>query len=160
MLIEMKVESLTLDPFTNMPLLVLKGSEGQTLPLWVGTKEATAIAAELEAIPLDRPMTHDLLKTILGLCAVTVDHVEVHDLRGGTFFATLFLHKADGSRLTVDARPSDAIALALRTRAPIFVAKKVVDKARRMDLASVAAPAPDPELLAGLSPTAFGKWKM
>jgi uncharacterized protein len=160
MLIEMKVASLTLDPFTNMPLLVLKGSEGQTLPLWVGTKEATAIAAELEAIPLDRPMTHDLLKTILGLCEVTVDRVEVHDLRGGTFFATLFLNKADGSRFTVDARPSDAIALALRTRAPIFVAKKVVDKARRMDLGALPPPGDVQEILAGLSETAFGKWKM
>jgi uncharacterized protein len=161
MLIEMKVESLTVDPFTDMPLLILRGlrgNEGQKLPLWVGMQEASAIAAELESIPLDRPMTHDLMKTILGLCDVTVDHVEVHDLRGGTFFATLFLLRADGSKLSVDARPSDAIALAMRTRAPIFVAKKVVDKARKLD---VTLGAPDAkELLAGLAETAFGKWKM
>jgi len=158
MLIEMKVDSLTVDPFTNMPLVILRGSEGQKLPLWVGMQEASAIAAELESIPLDRPMTHDLLKTILGLVAVTVDHVEVHDLRGGTFFATLFLQKSDGSKVAVDARPSDAIALALRTRAPIFVAKKVVDKARKLD-APLGAPSPK-EVLAQLSETAFGKWKM
>ena len=125
-------------------------------------REASAIAAELESIPLDRPMTHDLLKTILGLCAVTVDHIEIHDLKGSTFFATLFLLKPDGSKVAVDARPSDAVALALRTRAPIFVAKKVVDKANReRDLPLVGPAAPDPhEILAGLSETAFGKWKM
>jgi bifunctional DNase/RNase len=158
MLIEMKVDSLTVDPFTNMPILILLGPEGQKLPLWVGLQEASAIAAELESIPLDRPMTHDLMKTILGLCDVAVDHVEVHDLRGGTFFATLFLQKADGSRLAVDSRPSDAISLALRTRSPIFVAKKVVDKAKRLDVPVAAIDSK--ELLAGLSETAFGKWKM
>jgi uncharacterized protein len=158
MLIEMKVDSLTVDPFTNMPILVLMGAEGQKLPLWVGMQEASAIAAELESIPLDRPMTHDLMKTILGLCQVSVDRVEVHDFRGGAFFATLFLKKADGSPMAVDARPSDAISLALRTQAPIFVAKKVVDKAKRLDVP--VAPIDSKELLAGLSETAFGKWKM
>jgi hypothetical protein len=162
MMIEMRVDSLTVDPFTNMPLLILRGDEGQTLPLWVGMREASAIAAELESIPLDRPMTHDLLKTILGLCDVAVDHVEVHDVRGATFFATLILLKPDGTKVAVDARPSDAVALALRTRAPIFVAKKVVDKARRQgDLPALGPAPPDArELLAGLSATAFGKWKM
>ena len=162
MMIEMKVDSLTVDPFTNMPILILRGDEGQKLPLWVGVQEASSIAAELEAIPLDRPMTHDLLKTILGLCAVTVDHVEVHDLRGSTFFATLYLLKPDGAKIAVDARPSDAIALALRSRAPIFVAKKVVDKARKqLDLPLVGPAGPDPqELLAELAETAVGKRKM
>jgi bifunctional DNase/RNase len=160
MLIEMKVDSLTVDPFTNMPIVILRGAEGHELPLWVGMQEAPAIAAELESIPLDRPMTHDLLKTILGLCAVTVDHVEVHDLRGGAFFATLVLHKPDGAKLHIDARPSDAIALALRTRAPIFVAKKVVDKARKMDLCPAPLPGDGHPELEGLAETAFGKWKM
>jgi uncharacterized protein len=160
MMIEMKVESLNVDPFTNMPVLVLKGEGGLVLPLWVGMQEASSIQAELAAIPLDRPMTHDLLKNILGLCAVQVDHVEVHDLRGSTFFATLFLTKPDGGRLSVEARPSDAIALALRTRAPIFVAKKVVDKARKRELTSVLPPFDPDEVLEGLAPQAFGKWKM
>jgi bifunctional DNase/RNase len=154
MLIEMKVVSLTVDPFTNMPILILRNDGGQTLPIWIGMIEASAIATELERIQLDRPMTHDLMKTILGLCAIQVDRVEVHDLRNETFFATLFLVRPDGSRLAIDARPSDAIALALRAHAPIFVAKKVVEKARRM---VVGGPEAVPEL--GTMPT-ISKWKM
>jgi bifunctional DNase/RNase len=175
MLIEMKVASLTVDPFNNMPILLLEDSDGRTLPLWIGLVEASAIAAELESIRLDRPMTHDLMKTILGVCAIAVDRVEIHDLRASTFFATLFLKPPPPNRelVAVDARPSDAIALALRARAPIYVAKKVIDKARKRqpelpDLAVVAstppaasrAPTVNDELLEGLSDTAFGKWKM
>src|ERR1700704_265927 len=81
MLIEMKVASLTVAPFSNMPILILRNDDGETLPIWVGLVEASAIAAELESIHLDRPMTHDLLKTILGLCAIQLDRVEVYDLR-------------------------------------------------------------------------------
>src|SRR5262249_46899039 len=153
MLIEMKVASLTVDPFTNMPILILRDSSGQTVPVWIGMVEASAIATELERIQLDRPMTHDLMKTILGLCAIQVDRVEVHDLRNETFFATPFLVRPDGSRLAVDARPSDAIALAMRARAPIFVAKKVVEKARKLVVA-----APEVEDLSSLP--APPKWKM
>ncbi len=160
MLIEMKVASLTVDPFTNMPILILRDQSGQTLPVWIGMTEASAIATELERIQLDRPMTHDLMKTILGLCAIQVDRVEVHDLKNETFFATLFLVRPDGSRLAVDARPSDAIALALRAHAPIFVAKKVVDKAR-----GLAGPEPPAEGIAelpkaGWTTQAAPKWKM
>ncbi len=166
MLIEMKVASLTVDPFSNMPILILKDADGRPLPLWIGLVEASAIAAELESIRLDRPMTHDLMKTILGLCAIAVDRVEIHDLRASTFFATLFLKRPDGEPLAVDARPSDAIALALRARAPIFVAKKVIDKARRLNGAgdelhsSAPGPRKGDDVLEGLSETAFGKWKM
>jgi bifunctional DNase/RNase len=171
MLIEMKVASLTVDPFNNMPILILKDNEGRSLPLWIGSVEASAIAAELESIRLDRPMTHDLMKTILGVCAIAVDRVEIHDLRASTFFATLYLKPpAPNSELIpVDARPSDAIALALRARAPIFVAKKVIDKAKKKALempgelgvaASTPPTAGNDEILEGLSETAFGKWKM
>ncbi len=153
MLIEMKVASLTVDPFTNMPILILRDGAGQTLPIWIGMGEASAIATELERIQLDRPMTHDLMKTILGLCAIQVERVEVHDLRNETFFATLFLVRPDGSRLAIDARPSDAIALAMRARAPIFVATKVVDKASRTALAPDGAVEPFPA-------PATTKWKM
>jgi bifunctional DNase/RNase len=170
MLIEMKVASLTVDPFNNMPILILKDSDGRSLPLWIGLVEASAIAAELESIRLDRPMTHDLMKTILGVCAIAVDRVEIHDLRASTFFATLYLKPpAPNSELIpVDARPSDAIALALRARAPIYVAKKVIEKAKKRqvevppDLVAASSP-PAPggdEILEGLSETAFGKWKM
>ncbi len=154
MLIEMKVASLTVDPFTNMPILILRDGQGETLPVWIGVVEASAIATELERIQLDRPMTHDLMKTILGLCAIQVDRIEIHDLRNETFFATLFLIRPDGSRLAIDARPSDAIALAMRANAPIFVAKKVVEKARRL---VVAAPEIAPEI--SVTPVA-SKWKM
>src|SRR5262249_13738872 len=155
MLIEMKVASLTVDPFTNMPILILRNDSGQTLPIWIGLGEASAIATELERIQLDRPMTHDLMKTILGLCAIQVDRVEVHDLKNETFFATLFLVRPDGSRLAIDARPSDAIALAMRARAPIFVAKKVVEKAKRLVVGSPEAAAPELQTM----PTVT-KWKM
>jgi bifunctional DNase/RNase len=159
MLIEMKVASLTVDPFTNMPILILRDGAGQTLPVWVGMVEASAIATELESIQLDRPMTHDLMKTILNLCSIQVDRVEVHDLRNQTFFATLYLIRPDGSRLAVDARPSDAIALALRTRAPILVAKKVLDKARKLDLPLEVAP-PEGSRPVAVPTAAPPKWKM
>lgn len=168
MMIEMKVASLTVDPFNSMPILILTDDAGRSLPLWIGMGEASAIAAELESIRLDRPMTHDLMKTILSLCTIEVDRVEIHDLKASTFFATLYLKRPDGAPLAVDARPSDAIALALRARAPIFVAKKVIDKAKKRDL---PLPSGVPggndlelelgvEVLEGLSETAFGKWKM
>jgi bifunctional DNase/RNase len=171
MMIEMKVASLTVDPFNSMPILILTDDHGRSLPLWIGMGEASSIAAELERIRLDRPMTHDLMKTILGLCAIEVDRVEIHDLRASTFFATLFLKRPDGAPLAVDARPSDAIALALRARSPIFVAKKVIDKARKHDLPLPTDPLAEPtgrelemdlgaRVLEGLSETAFGKWKM
>lgn len=157
MLIEMKVASLTVDPFTDMPILILKDPDGNKMPLWIGLTEASAIAAELERIQLDRPMTHDLMKTILGLCSVGVERVEIHDLRSSTFFATLFLKRPDGEVIAVDSRPSDAIALALRARAPIYVARKVIEKARRDDLPALEVP---PAGLDTVPASLFGKWKM
>src|SRR5215831_8187810 len=129
MMIEMRVENLTVDPFTNMPLLVLRekgADDGETLPLPVGKQEALGIASELEAIAFDRPMAHDLMKTMLEVGGLSVTHVEIHSMRRSTFYATISLQKPDSTLVILDARPSDAIALALRTRAPIFVAKKVV----------------------------------
>jgi bifunctional DNase/RNase len=171
-MIEMKVSSLTVDPFTNTPILVLKDEAGKkSVPIWIGLVEASAIATELEDIRLDRPMTHDLMKTILGLCSVRVDRIEIHDVKDDTFFATIFLRQAEGQgekktdkNLAVDARPSDAIALALRARAPIFVSRKVVDKAGKAQLppptVAAAAGKPDHGFLERLSDHAFGKWKM
>ncbi len=135
MLIDMKVASLTVDPFTNMPIVVLKCVEDrQSVAIWIGMIEASAIATELDRIELDRPMTHDLMATMLERCGVTVDRIEVHDLRDNTFYATVFLRQPDGVEIALDARPSDAIALALRAHAPIRVAQKVVDRARQIDL--------------------------
>jgi uncharacterized protein len=159
MFIEMKVEKVAVDPFNDMPMVILKDAEGRSLPVWIGAVEATSIAAELESIRLDRPMTHDLMTTILGLCAIGVDRAEIHDLKNSTFFATLVINRPGGGSVPVDARPSDAIALALRARAPIYVAKKVIDKARKREVFE-GLPAATSELLAGLGAGAFGKWKM
>ena len=135
MLIDMKVASVTVDPFTSMPIVVLKCPEGrQSVAIWIGMIEATAIATELDRIELDRPMTHDLMASMLERCSVRVDRIEVHDLRDNTFYATVYLIQPDGVVVALDARPSDAIALALRAQAPIRVAQKVVDKARKIDL--------------------------
>src|SRR4051794_34341201 len=95
-MIEMKVSSLTVDPFTNTPILVLKDVAGrQSIPIWIGLVEASAIATELEEIRLDRPMTHDLMKTILGLCSAKVERIEIHDVKNDTFFATIYLRQGD-----------------------------------------------------------------
>ena len=135
MLIDMRVASLTVDPFTNMPIVVLKCREDrQSVAIWIGMIEASAIATELDRIELDRPMTHDLMAAMLKRCQVSVDRIEVHDLRDNTFYATVYLKQPDGAEVALDARPSDAIALALRAHAPIRVAQKVVDKARKIDL--------------------------
>jgi uncharacterized protein len=157
MLIQMKVSSLTVDPFTNMPIVVLKDhDERRSVPIWIGMVEASAIATELENIRLARPMTHDLMKTLLESCSCKVERIEIHDLKQHTFFASIYLTRADGSSFQTDARPSDAIALALRTGADILVAEKVIQKARRVDL----RPQVPVEMLEDVSASAFGKWKM
>lgn len=168
MLIPMKVSSLTVDPFTNMPIVLLKDHEGRrTVPIWIGMVEASAIATELENIHLARPMTHDLMKTLLQSVSCKVERVEIHDLKQNTFFAAITLQRADGSTFQVDARPSDAIALALRTGAEILVAEKVIQRAKRIDLRpQVPVVLMEPkgsevmDQLQELGPAAFGKWKM
>jgi bifunctional DNase/RNase len=153
MLIDMRVASLTVDPFTNMPIVVLKCEEGrQSVAIWIGMIEASAIATELDRIELDRPMTHDLMASMLERCSVRVDRIEVHDLRDNTFYATVYLRQPDGEVIALDARPSDAIALALRAHAPIRVAQKVVDKARKIDL---RFDRPLPDLRAAARPADF-----
>jgi uncharacterized protein len=152
-MIDMTVSQLTVDPHTNMPLIILKDEAGaQALPIWIGLIEASAIASELEKIALERPMTHDLMRNLLGECGATVDRVEVTDVRDNTFYA--LIHLSVGERqLAVDSRPSDAIALALRTGARIRVARKVLEHAQAMDLSTL-------EILEGISDDEFGKWKM
>jgi len=119
MFIEMKVSGLTIDPITGTPIVILKDvPEKKAIPIWIGLFEASAIATELEKVKFSRPMTHDLLKDILGTLQVTLVRVEIQDLRNNTFFASIFLER-DGQDYVVDARPSDAIALALRAGAPI-----------------------------------------
>ena len=129
--IEVQIRGLMLDPVTNMPIVVLKDiASDLVLPIWVGVFEANAIALELEKTAMPRPMTHDLLRNMArGLNAV-VDRVVVSDLRDDTFYATIWLTQGTES-LTMDARPSDAIALALRWDCPIFVDRKVLGQTRQ-----------------------------
>ncbi|HPJ95759.1 MAG TPA: bifunctional nuclease family protein [Syntrophales bacterium] len=133
MFIEMKVSGLTIDPITGTPIVVLKDlQEKKAIPIWIGIFEASAIATELEKVKFSRPMTHDLLKDVLGTLQVTLVRIEIQDLRNNTFFASLFMEKG-GQVFTVDARPSDAIALALRVGSPIFIEEKVIEKSRTID---------------------------
>ena len=162
---EMTVSGLTIDPFTNSPIMILKDvASDKAVPIWIGLLEATAIASELENIKFSRPMTHDLLKNIMELMETQVTKVEVCDLRDNTYFAIIYLSR-DGNEMTIDARPSDAIAIALRTKAPIFVADVVIKKARRVDLSAQEAITTEDakkwtEILEGLDPDDFGKYKM
>jgi bifunctional DNase/RNase len=159
--IEMTIKGLMIDPITNMPIVILKDKEGdRVLPIWVGVFEANAIALQIENISTPRPMTHDLLKNILTEIEAEVQRIVVSDLRDNTFYAMIYLDR-DGETIAIDARPSDAIALALRTRAPIFVEDSVVESAKGLDLSK--EPTDSERLqkwLEGLNPDDLGKYKM
>ncbi len=117
-----------MDPNTNTPIVVLKGVESETvLPIWVGAFEANAIALEIEKIVPQRPMTHDLLRNVIIECGLIASRVIVTDLQENTFYAVVELRDSDGEIVSMDARPSDAIALALRLDCPIFVKQTVLD---------------------------------
>lgn len=125
--IKMAVGGLTLDPVTKTPIVILKDQDNKlNLPIWIGLLEATAMATELEGIKMARPMTHDLLKNILLELGGAVESVEITDLKENTYYALISLN-VGGRALTIDSRPSDAIALALRTKSPIYVAKAVLE---------------------------------
>lgn len=128
-MIEMKVKGLTLDPLTNVPIVILRELEGErSLPIWVGIFEAHAIAREIEEFQTPRPMTHDLIKNIINGLEGKITRILVSDLKDNTFFAEIAL-AMNGSEISIDSRPSDAIALALRMSAPIFVEEKVLEEA-------------------------------
>ncbi len=128
MAIEMQIKGLMIDPVSNMPIIILKYSDGEAvLPIWVGIFEANAIAMQLEKITSPRPMTHDLLRNVIQGLDVAVERVEITDLRENTFYAQIHLRR-NGESLSIDARPSDAMALALRAQAPIFVNQQVLEK--------------------------------
>lgn len=131
---EMVVKGLTLDPLTNMPIIILRDVPGQkALPIWIGVFEANAIALEMEKVSTPRPMTHDLIRNILEGMKAKVNRIVINDLKDNTFYATIYIAQ-NNSEVVIDSRPSDAIALALRVEAPIFVAKKVLDEAKSIDL--------------------------
>jgi hypothetical protein len=124
--VEMKIRTLMMDPATNMPIVVLKDAQGSAiLPIWVGVYEANAIALEIEKVQTPRPMTHDLLKNLLLGLDVRVQKVVVSDLRDDTFYALIWIER-NGETMSIDSRPSDALALALRVDCPIFVEEQVL----------------------------------
>ena len=128
--IEMKIRGLMMDPVTNMPIVILKDVGGSTiLPIWVGIYEANAIALEIEKVTTPRPMTHDLIKTLLTGLRAGVRKVVVNELREDTFYALIWLEK-DGQLISVDSRPSDALAVALRLDCPIYVEESVLQTSR------------------------------
>lgn len=128
--IEMKIRGLMVDPSTNAPIVILKDVQGDTvLPIWVGLYEANAIALEVEKSTTPRPMTHDLLKNLVHGLNATVQRVVVTELKNDTFYAVLWLEQ-DGESITIDCRPSDALALALRADCPIFVEEDVLRVAK------------------------------
>ncbi len=166
MFIEMRVSGLTMDPITNTPIVILKDlEEKKAIPIWIGIFEASAIATEIEKITFSRPMTHDLLNDIVKLLNTAVVRVEIHDLRNNTFFANIHLLR-EGKLIVVDARPSDAIAIALRAGAQIFVDEKVIEKSRNVDFGTKMTDLDRlkkeklAEFLENLSPEDFGKYKM
>lgn len=130
---EMVVGGLTVDPYTNTPIVLLKDPEGEdVVPIWIGFFEASAIATQLEKIKLARPMTHDLMKNILEALGAKVLRIEVTDLKENTYYALIHI-EFDGQYYEIDSRPSDAIALALRVGAPIYVSEEVIQKSKRVE---------------------------
>ncbi len=159
--LEMKIKGLMIDPITNMPIIILRDpASSAVLPIWVGIFEANAIALQIEKIVTPRPMTHDLLKSMIGGLRATVEKVVITDLKENTFYALIFINQ-DGRVLPIDSRPSDAIALALRTGSPIFVASEVIEKAKNTDLTKDAGESERiRKWLENLDPDEMGKYEM
>ena len=162
--IEFKIKSLIMDPLTNAPIVVLQQTASDTLlPIWVGIFEANAIALQIEKVDTQRPMTHDLMKGLLNHLNVTVTKIVVTDLKDNTFYAMIFLN-AGGKVVTVDSRPSDAIALAIRTDSPIYVTDEVLTKSSGSSATTLSAVKSSPEdirnWLENLNPDELGKYKM
>ncbi|HEX8153819.1 MAG TPA: bifunctional nuclease family protein [Thermoanaerobaculia bacterium] len=159
-LVPMSIKGLMLDPVSNSPIVVLKDDEEKFfLPIWVGIFEANAIALQLENVATPRPMTHDLLRNMIGELEARVTRVVINDLRESTFFAQIRLVTGDRT-LELDARPSDAIALALRTEAPIYVAQSVLDQAQTISPEDDEPDEKTKKWLEQLGPEDLGKYKM
>jgi uncharacterized protein len=161
MQITMTIKGLMVDPVTNMPIIILRDEAGgRVLPIWVGIFEANAIALQIENITTPRPMTHDLLRNVIRDLNGTVQKIVVCDLKDNTFYALIYV--AIGEDITaIDARPSDAIALALRASAPIYVEESVIDNAKTVDIGTERADAERlQKWLEGLDPDELGKYKM
>ncbi|MEA2038522.1 MAG: bifunctional nuclease family protein [Thermodesulfobacteriota bacterium] len=161
----MIITGLTVDPLTNSPIVLLKEVDGkETLPIWIGLLEATAIASELEGIKFSRPMTHDLLKNIIEMVDVKVIKVEVCAIKNNTYYALIHFRHGE-TAMSVDARPSDALALSLRLKVPIYVAEEVINGSSQIDLKAEPQDKSKQgkqwqDILEGMNTEDFGKYKM
>ena len=165
MLLKSKIAGLTIDPSSNNPIVILKTEEGdQTIPIWIGLLEATSIASALQNVKFERPMTHDLFKNFSEFLNIKVIKIEVCDLKDNTFYALIHF-SSEGNMFSLDARPSDAIAIALRFNAPIFIDDSVIDKSKSEDQeVEISDKSKEgkkwAEYLENLSPEDFGKYKV
>ena len=159
--VEMKIRGLMMDPVTNMPIVILKDVNGTAvLPIWVGVYEANAIALEIEKVSTPRPMTHDLIKNLLLGLHTAVRKVVVNDLRDETFYALIWLEQ-DGQSISIDSRPSDALALALRLDCPIYVEENVLKSSKVENAASEKATSEElRKWLENLNDEDMGRYKM
>ena len=159
--VEMKIRGLMMDPVTNMPIVILKDVGSDTvLPIWVGVYEANAIALEIEKVTTPRPMTHDLLKNVLLGMEAHVEKVVVTELRDDTFYAVIWLTRG-GSPVSIDSRPSDALALALRVDCPIFVEDEVLKTSKQATQLNERVSSDElRKYLEGLNDDDLGRYKM
>ncbi len=159
---DVEIRGLILDPVSNTPIVILKKpDENLFLPIWIGVFEANAIALQLEGVQTPRPMTHDLIRTLIESLKAKVEGVLVHSLVENTFHATVLVRNAAGEQVQIDARPSDAIALALRCHSPIRVTERVFMEARAIDIREDGTQEDQlREWLESLSPDQLGKYKM
>jgi len=159
--VEMRIRGLMMDPVTNMPIVILRDTGGDAiLPIWVGIYEANAIALEIEKVTTPRPMTHDLIKNVLTGLEAGVKKVVVNELKDDTFYAVIWLER-DGELISIDSRPSDALALALRLDCPIYVEEQVLRSSKAS--ANLGDKNANEELkrwLEGLNDEDFGRYKM
>lgn len=159
--VEMKIRGLMMDPVTNMPIVILRDNGGSSvLPIWVGIYEANAIALEIEKVNTPRPMTHDLIRNLLLGLDAHVNKIVVNDLRDDTFYALIWLEK-DGQTISIDSRPSDALALALRVDCPIYVEDEVLKSSKVSGATSDKVNSEElSKWLEGLNDDDIGRYKM
>jgi bifunctional DNase/RNase len=159
--VEMRIRGLMMDPMTNMPIVVLKDVGGDSvLPIWVGVYEANAIAMEIEKVTTPRPMTHDLIKNLLVGLDARVHKIVVNELRDDTFFAVIWMER-EGKVISIDSRPSDALAVALRVDCPIYVDEEVLKSSKKATAAADRVSSEDlRKWLEGLNDEDLGRYKM
>ncbi|MFC1812202.1 bifunctional nuclease family protein [Thermodesulfobacteriota bacterium] len=165
MLRKVNIAGMTMDPASNTPIIILKSVEDdQAIPIWIGLLEATSIASALQNVQFDRPMTHDLFKNFIKSMNIEVSKIEVCDLKDNTYYAKIYFTSEDRS-FSMDSRPSDAIAIALRFQAPIYVDDKIIEKSKQLETDLEMSDTSEEgkkwaEYLETLSPEDFGKFKI